>query len=76
MPQNDNDVQENITTFWTTVAPFYNADPSDVPSLESAEYDAWIQAIEKLLPTAPADILDIGTPMHTDSFSVSFIERR
>ncbi|MGC1870715.1 MAG: hypothetical protein WA700_07120 [Acidobacteriaceae bacterium] len=58
---NDSDVQENITTFWSTVAAFYNSDPSNVPSLESAEYDAWIRAVERLLPTPPADVLDIGT---------------
>lgn len=61
MPPNDSDVQERITTFWSTVAPFYNADPCNVPSLDSAEYQAWIRAIERLLPTPPADVLDIGT---------------
>lgn len=58
---NDSDVQESITTFWSTVAPFYNSDPSNVPSLKSAEYEAWIRVIERLLPTPPADVLDIGT---------------
>jgi len=61
MPPNDSDVQESITTFWSTVAPFYNADPSNVPRLGSVEYEAWIRAIERLLPTPPADVLDIGT---------------
>ena len=61
MSPNDSDVQEGITTFWSTVAPFYNADPSNVPRLQSAEYKAWIRAIERLLPTPPADVLDIGT---------------
>jgi ubiquinone/menaquinone biosynthesis C-methylase UbiE len=61
MPPDDSDVQQRITTFWSTVAPFYNADPSNVPSLESAEYEAWIRAIERLLPIPPADVLDIGT---------------
>jgi ubiquinone/menaquinone biosynthesis C-methylase UbiE len=58
---NHNDVQENITTFWSAVAPFYNSDPSNVPGLQSAEYEAWVRAMEKLLPLPPADILDIGT---------------
>jgi SAM-dependent methyltransferase len=61
MLTNDSDVQERITTFWSTVAPFYNADPSNVPSLDSAEYQAWIRVIERLLPTPSADVLDIGT---------------
>jgi ubiquinone/menaquinone biosynthesis C-methylase UbiE len=60
-PTDDHDVQDSITTFWTTVAPFYNSDPSNVPSLESPEYEAWIRAIERLLPAPPADVLDIGT---------------
>jgi ubiquinone/menaquinone biosynthesis C-methylase UbiE len=57
----DSNVQENITTFWNTVAPFYHRDPSNVPSLESAEYRAWVRAIERLLPAPQADVLDIGT---------------
>lgn len=60
-PPNDSNVQENITTFWSTVAPFYDSDPSNVPSLESTEYEAWTRAIERLLPPPPADVLDIGT---------------
>ena len=61
MQTKDSNVQENITTFWNTVAPFYQKDPSNVPSLESAEYGAWVRAIERLLPAPPADVLDIGT---------------
>jgi ubiquinone/menaquinone biosynthesis C-methylase UbiE len=61
MQTHDSNVQENITTFWDTVAPFYHADPSNVPGLETAEYGAWVQALEKLLPAPPADVLDIGT---------------
>lgn len=60
-PANDNEVQESITTFWSIVAPFYNSDPSNVPSLESREHQAWIRAIERLLPAPPSDVLDIGT---------------
>jgi hypothetical protein len=54
-------VPQKITTFWNTVAPFYNADPSNLPSLENAEDGAKVRAIEKLLPASPADVLDIGT---------------
>jgi ubiquinone/menaquinone biosynthesis C-methylase UbiE len=61
LPPDDSDVQEKITSFWSTVAPFYNSDPNNVPSLESAEYQAWIRAIQRLLPDPPADVLDIGT---------------
>ena len=61
MPPNDSDVQARITTFWSTVAPLYNSYQGNVPRVESAEYAAWIRAIERLLPTPPADVLDIGT---------------
>lgn len=60
-PPDDSNVQESITTFWSTVAPFYNSDPSNVPSPESPEYEAWMRAIERLLPSPPADVLDLGT---------------
>lgn len=32
-----------------------------MPNQESPEHTAWIRAIESLLPTTPADVLDIGT---------------
>jgi SAM-dependent methyltransferase len=60
-PLNDSGVQQNITTFWSAVAPFYNSDPGNVPRRESPEDKAWTCAIERLLPTPPADVLDIGT---------------
>jgi ubiquinone/menaquinone biosynthesis C-methylase UbiE len=61
IPSHDSRAQERITTFWTTVAPFYESDPDNVPSPDSSEYLKWSRAIEKLLPTAPADVLDVGT---------------
>ena len=61
MAPDDSDVQDRITTFWSTIARYYESDPSNVPSLDSAEYTAWIRAIERLLPAAPADVLDVGT---------------
>jgi ubiquinone/menaquinone biosynthesis C-methylase UbiE len=32
-----------------------------VPAIESSEYEAWIEAIERLLPPRPSDVLDLGT---------------
>jgi ubiquinone/menaquinone biosynthesis C-methylase UbiE len=61
MPLAHSDVQDRITTFWSTIAPQYDSYPGNVPELESAEYAAWIRAIERLLPAQPADVLDIGT---------------
>jgi ubiquinone/menaquinone biosynthesis C-methylase UbiE len=61
MPGDNSDAQERITAFWSTVAPEYEAHPGNVPSRKSAEYEAWVRAIERLLPAPPADVLDIGT---------------
>ena len=57
----DTTAQENITTFWSTVAPFYESDPDNVPSPESSEHQRWTRTIEQLLPRPPADVLDLGT---------------
>ncbi|MGH9444494.1 MAG: class I SAM-dependent methyltransferase [Terriglobia bacterium] len=61
MPPDDSDVQNGITTFWSTVAPSYDSFPGNVPGLESAEHEAWVRAMERLLPPQPADVLDVGT---------------
>jgi SAM-dependent methyltransferase len=61
MAGNNSDLQERITAFWSTIAADYNAHPGNLPRRESAEYEAWVRAIERLLPTPPADVLDIGT---------------
>ncbi len=55
------DPQENITAFWSMVAPDYEAHAGNVPQTSSAEHAAWIEAMEGLLPPASADVLDIGT---------------
>jgi SAM-dependent methyltransferase len=61
MSLRDTEVQDQITAFWTVVAPQYESHPGNVPALGSPEFDAWIGAIERLLPTAPSDVLDVGT---------------
>jgi ubiquinone/menaquinone biosynthesis C-methylase UbiE len=53
--------QENITRFWSTVAPGYEAHTGNVPLRQSAEYAAWVKALSVLLPPAPAEVLDIAT---------------
>jgi len=75
-PPKDSDTQESITTFWSTVAPFYNSDPSNVPKLESPEYEAWIRAIGRLLPRPPVDVLDIGTGTGFVALIASQLEHR
>ena len=61
MKPNESEVQGSITTFWNTVAPLYDHDPGNVPNAATAEYRAWVQAVARLLPPAPSDVLDIGT---------------
>jgi SAM-dependent methyltransferase len=60
LPQ-DEPVQAQITAFWSTVAPGYEAHRGNVPARDSAEYGAWVEAVRELLPPAPADVLDIAT---------------
>ncbi len=55
------EVQENITAFWSMVAPDYEAHAGNVPQTSSAEHTAWIEAMERFLPPAPADVLDVAT---------------
>jgi SAM-dependent methyltransferase len=54
-------VQDRINTFWSSIAPHYEAHPGNVPAPATAEYAAWVDALRDLLPPAPADVLDIGT---------------
>ena len=61
MRRGDSYAQERITAFWSTVAPDYDSHPGNVPSSASAEREAWIRAIEQVLPHPPSDVLDIGT---------------
>jgi SAM-dependent methyltransferase len=55
-----NDPQSTITAFWSAVARDYEAHQGNVPTKDSAEFQAWIDAMARLLPPAPADILDIA----------------
>jgi ubiquinone/menaquinone biosynthesis C-methylase UbiE len=54
------DPQSNITRFWSKVAPSYESHGGNVAPLGTPEYDAWVAAIKRLLPPAPADVLDIA----------------
>lgn len=55
-----NDPQSNITAFWSAVARHYEAHEGNVPAKGSAEFEAWVDAIARLLPPARADVLDIA----------------
>jgi ubiquinone/menaquinone biosynthesis C-methylase UbiE len=55
------DLQEKITGFWSAVASGYEAHAGNVPRPGSEELAAWHDAVARLLPSPPADVLDIGT---------------
>jgi len=61
MSLRNNEVQDQITAFWTLIASQYESHSGNVPGLGSPEYEAWIGAIGRLLPAPPADVLDVGT---------------
>jgi SAM-dependent methyltransferase len=55
------ETQARITAFWSMVAPNYEARPGNVPARDSAEQQAWVDAMARLLPIPPSDVLDLGT---------------
>jgi ubiquinone/menaquinone biosynthesis C-methylase UbiE len=55
------ETQARITAFWSMVAPNYEARPGNVPTPDSAEDQAWVEAMVRLLPIPPSDVLDLGT---------------
>jgi ubiquinone/menaquinone biosynthesis C-methylase UbiE len=55
----DFDPQHNISTFWSSRAPEYDANAGH--GLHTAEeHQVWLQTLRDLLPPAPADVLDLG----------------
>lgn len=57
----DESTQNRITGFWNTIAAGYEAHQGNVAALGSNEYKAWVEALRSLLPSTPADVLDVGT---------------
>lgn len=55
------DIQARITGFWSTVAPGYEAHGGNVPARDSEEHRLWVEAVARLLPKAPARVLDLAT---------------
>lgn len=53
--------QANITRFWNLVAPHYEARPGNTAAPGSTAYQLWSDLIARVLPAAPADVLDVGT---------------
>jgi len=52
--------QAEITAFWNMVGPRYDS-PDNVATPDTPAYASWFEALRTVLPTAPAQILDVGT---------------
>jgi SAM-dependent methyltransferase len=55
------DPQDNITAFWTMVAPGYEAHAGNVPAAGTPLYEAWSTAVGHLVPPPSKDVLDLAT---------------
>jgi SAM-dependent methyltransferase len=55
-----NQVQAQITTFWSTVAADYEAHAGNVAEYGSAEYQRWVDALASVLPDPAGDVLDVA----------------
>jgi SAM-dependent methyltransferase len=55
------DAQQNITAFWSMVAPGYEAHRGNVPTYDTPLYRAWVDEIESLVASRPTDALDLAT---------------
>ena len=55
------DVQAYVTSFWSAVAPGYEAHGGNVAEYGSAEYEEWVEALASVLPEPPSDVLDVAT---------------
>src|SRR5438067_6010528 len=54
-------VQQHITRFWSTVAPDYESHPGNVVEVGTPAYERWIDAVRRVLPCEPCDVLDCAT---------------
>jgi SAM-dependent methyltransferase len=53
--------QDQVTAFWSMVAPGYEAHPGNVPSRSSAQYGRWVEILDQELGPAPRSVLDLAT---------------
>lgn len=54
-------VQANITGFWNVVAPHYEGRPGNTVPFGSEAHRRWVDLLARILPSRPADVLDLGT---------------
>jgi SAM-dependent methyltransferase len=55
------DAQTHINAFWSTVAPDYEAHTGNVAAYGSEAYQHWVDALSGVLPSPPAEILDVAS---------------
>jgi ubiquinone/menaquinone biosynthesis C-methylase UbiE len=55
------DAQDQITQFWSMVAPGYEDRGSNVAEHGTDEYQRWLDAVGAVLPDEPCDVLDLAT---------------
>jgi ubiquinone/menaquinone biosynthesis C-methylase UbiE len=55
------DAQDQITQFWSMVAPGYEDRGSNVAEYGTDEYQRWLDAVGAVLPDEPCDVLDLAT---------------
>jgi len=55
------DAQAQITAFWSTVAPDYEGHGGNVAAYGTDAYQRWVDALAAVLPSPPAEILDVAT---------------
>jgi ubiquinone/menaquinone biosynthesis C-methylase UbiE len=53
--------QDQVTAFWSMVAPGYEVHPGNVPSPGSALYGRWVEILGQELGPAPRKVLDLAT---------------
>lgn len=53
--------QDQVTAFWSIVAPGYEVHPGNVPSPGSALYGRWVEILGQELGPAPRKVLDLAT---------------
>jgi ubiquinone/menaquinone biosynthesis C-methylase UbiE len=53
--------QDQITKFWSMVAPDYEDHGSNVAEYGTDEYQRWLDAVGAVLPDRPSDVVDLAT---------------
>jgi hypothetical protein len=53
--------QDQVTGFWSMVAPGYQAHPGNVPAIGTDAYGRWIEMLGTEVSEEPSDVLDLAT---------------